>query len=209
MGRTIIEGDSLPWMSAHPAHGSVVTSLPDVDESGMDYPSWREWFMRAAGLAMLVAKPSAPAIFYQTDRKRDGALISKPELLFIAADRNGLRLLWHKVAMRRDEGKVDIHRPGFCHLLAFSLEGRPGAATPDVFDRGRTVYPNGMGLNAAALAVRFAGKAAEPVVDPFCGRGTVPAVAEALGFSAIGVDIDPAQARAATALRLRLNGEVR
>lgn len=66
------------------------------------------------------------------------------------------------------------------------------------------IYPNAMGLKAAAFALRFAGGFSRRIIDPFCGRGTVPAVADALGFDAIGVDIDPAQCERAAALSLRL-----
>jgi tRNA G10 N-methylase Trm11 len=48
-----------------------------------------------------------------------------------------------------------------------------------------------MGVRAAAHAVRFARDqvAAKLVFDPFCGVGTVPAVANALGLDALGVEL--------------------
>jgi tRNA G10 N-methylase Trm11 len=38
------------------------------------------------------------------------------------------------------------------------------------------------------------------VVDPFCGHGTVLAVANALGLDALGVELSPRRCRAARAL---------
>ena len=42
------------------------------------------------------------------------------------------------------------------------------------------------------------------VVDPFCGRGTMLAVANARGLDAVGVELSPRRARLAR--RLRLDG---
>ena len=184
--------------------GAVVTSLPDSEEIGQTPEQWRGWFVEAAGLAMALAEPLAPAVFYQTDRKADGQTHSKAALLLKAAEARGVRLLWHKIVLRRRVGAVDLHRPGYTHLMAFSAKGRPGSATPDVIECGDMIYPNAMGLKAASFAVRFAGGFSRQIIDPFCGRGTVPAVADALGFDAIGVDIDPEQCERAAALSLRL-----
>lgn len=194
--------DALPWLAAHPGVGAVVTSLPDADEVGLPLAAWSAWFERAATACVAATAPDAPAIFYQTDRKADGRTVSKAALVLRAAEGAGARLLWHKIVLRREPGAVDLHRPGFTHLLAVSRRGRPGAATPDVLARGRMLYPNAMGLAAAICAVQFAARSSRTVCDPFCGRGTVPAVAAALGLRAIGVDIDPAQIAAAQRLRL-------
>ena len=200
--REIICADALQWMLGPIVPGAVVTSLPDAEEIGISPDEWKNWFRRGAYYAMKLARPDAPAIFYQTDRKAGGAILSKPYLLMQAAEHAGLRLLWHKIVLRRDEGKVDIHRPGYTHLMAFSAKGKPGAASPDVIARGAMAYPNAMGMIAARFACEFAGASCGRIIDPFCGRGSVPAMANALGFSAIGCDIDPAQCDFARKLSL-------
>lgn len=204
MSKEIICADALRWMAETTVRGSVVTSLPDPEEIGATPDQWRGWFIEAAGLAMDLAKPLAPSVFYQTDRKADGQTHSKAGLLLEAAAARGVRLLWHKVVLRRRVGAADLHRPGYTHLMAFSAKGKPGAASPDVIERGEMIYPNAMGLIPARVAVSFAGSFDRLVIDPFCGRGTIPAVADALGFDAIGVDIDPSQCEKASRLRLAL-----
>ena len=60
---------------------------------------------------------------------------------------------------------------------------------PDVIvDAGRLPWVRARGIRAAAHAVRFARDqaAARVVFDPFCGVGTVLAVANALGLDALG-----------------------
>lgn len=204
MAKRIVCADAIAWMAGASERGAIVTSLPDPDEIGLTPEEWRGWFVEAAGRAMSMAKPSAPAIFYQTDRKAGGETHSKAGLLLEAAHARGLRMLWHKIVLRRRPGSTDLHRPGYTHLMAFSAAGKPGPASPDVMERGDMIYPNAMGLVAARFAVEFAGSFDRLIIDPFCGRGTVPAVADALGFDAIGVDIDPAQCERASRLRLAL-----
>jgi hypothetical protein len=117
----------------------------------------------------------------------------------------GALVLWHKIVLRREPGQIDLHRPGFTHLIAVSIAGHPGKASADVLRAGIKIYPNAMGLSAANFAARFAQESgAARIVDPFCGRGTVPAVAEARGIESIGIDIDPSQCERARLLRLAL-----
>lgn len=185
--------DALPWLEEHRNVGSIVTSLPDAEEIGVDMPEWSLWFRHAAGLCMRCASHDAVSVFYQTDRKCAGELHSKAALLFLAAEDAGVHAIWHKIILRRKAGATDIHRPGFTHMVAFTNSARPGAATPDVIERGHMAYPNAMGENAAMVALTSAMRCGLRVVDPFCGRGTVPKIADAMGMDAIGIDIDPKQ----------------
>lgn len=200
--REVICTDALPWMAEHEGAGGVVTSLPDADEMGWEIPAWRDWFTEAAGLALAVPGPDATAVFYQTDRKYEGAVESKAALLMLVAEARRYRMLWHKIALRRDVGKIDLHRPGYTHLMAFSREAKPGPATPDVFPAGTMVYPNAMGATAAEVAINLVSATSPVIYDPFCGRGSVLAIANALGHDAVGIDIDPDQCELARRLRL-------
>lgn len=203
--RQIICADALQWLEDKRDLGAIITSLPDAGEVAMVMSEWRVWFSTAVSQCVQAASPDQPCIFYQTDRKSEGHVESKALLVLEAARARGARLLWHKVVLRREPGTIDLHRPGFTHLIAVSVEGKPGPATPDVMHAGVKVYPNAMGLTATNFAIRFAQQSgARAVVDPFCGRGTVPAVAEARGVPSIGVDIDEAQCERARQLRLAL-----
>lgn len=201
--RKILNMDAIGWLETHSDVGAIVTGLPDSDELQWPMEQWRAWFSRALQLCMRAASPHACAIFCQTDRKHDGHLVSKCHLMLDAAEAVHLRLLWHKIVLRRKVGGRDLYRPTYMHLMAFSNSMSAGAATTDVMQGGKMIYANAMGLNAATFAVRFAAsKGIGMIVDPFCGRGTVPAVANALGLDAVGVDIDAQQCAAATALQL-------
>ena len=64
-----------------------------------------------------------------------------------------------------------------------------------------------MGVRACVEACRFviAETATRTVVDPFCGFGTVLAVANALGLDAVGVDFSVRMCRRAEALEIDLD----
>jgi DNA modification methylase len=62
------------------------------------------------------------------------------------------------------------------------------------------------GVHACQLACRFLLEETPTrlVVDPFCGHGTVLAVANAMGLDTIGIDVSVRQCRAARKLRIEL-----
>jgi hypothetical protein len=198
--REIICCDALDFLAAK-RFESVFASPPDADEIGATPKEWASWFIGA--LSACIRASRGPVVFSVTDRKVGGVLISKAGMVMRAAAETGATLVGHKICLRRGVGKVDLHRPGYTHLLFFN--GRPGAATPDVIERGQVVYPNGIGVAAARAGLLWIkGQGASAVADPFCGRGTIPALANALGMDAVGVDIDPAQCEFAKKLKIRL-----
>jgi len=188
-------GDSIPWLRERgKAPGtSVVTSLPDVSEVGMDLVSWRVWFIDAVKLCVDATSDECVAIFFQTDIKRDGRTVDKGSLVVRAAEDAGAHVLFHKVVCRRPPGHVTFGRPAFTHLVAVSRAAKAPSllAIPDVVvDAGKLTWVRAMGMKACGHAVRFV-KEHTPttvVLDPFCGVGTVLAVANALELNAIGVE---------------------
>jgi hypothetical protein len=109
-------------------------------------------------------------------------------------------------------------RPSYSHLLCFSknLNDKLMKVSPDVAHRGKfrsnrsraslcyiennrvfvagkAVWKRGMGYHSTLVAVEFIRQyCPQPnkatIVDPFCGHGTVLAVANYLGFNSIGID---------------------
>ncbi len=194
-GRVVHCAEAVAWLTARGriAGASVVTSLPDVSEVNRPLAEWRTWFVAAARLMVETVADEAVAVFFQSDIKRDGAWVDKGALVIRGAEEAGARVLFHKIVCRRPPGMVTGGRPGFTHLIAVSRALRcPDALPiPDVIvDAGPQLWVRAMGVRAAAHAVRFARDQARAqlIVDPFCGVGTVLAVANALGVAALGVE---------------------
>jgi len=206
--RVVVRGDGVAWLHAHPlpADHAIVTSLPDASEL-KSAGGWHDWFVDTAELACRQVADDAVAIFFQTDVKREGRWVDKAYLVQRGAERAGSHLLWHKVVCRVTPGLITMGRPAYAHLLCFSraLRLSPGRSTPDVLPAlGEMPWVRAMGTAACTAAARFLldETACRTVVDPFCGMGTMLAVANAHGLAAVGVEIS--RRRAAKAARLVL-----
>lgn len=207
-GRRIHRGDALPWLRAagRLAGASVVTSLPDASElPALDLDGWRRWFEDAAALTMQSVPDEGVAIFFQSDVKRAGLWIDKGAMVSRAAERAGMGLLFHKIVCRKSPGTLTYGRASYSHLLGFARVLRPTLrhATPDLLpDGGLQPGVKAMGVLACVDACRFvlAETTTRTIVDPFCGWGTVLAVANALGMDAIGVDLSARMCRRARRL---------
>lgn len=187
--------DAIAWMKARGTipGACAVTSLPDVSEVQLSLPAWRRWFGEAVQLVVNSVPDESAALFFQSDIKRDGRWIDKGALTIRAAEEAGAHVLFHKIVCRRTPGLLTLGRPGYTHLIAVSRALRCPEALPIpdiIVDAGRLTWVRAMGVRAAAHAVRFARDQAKAttIFDPFCGVGTVLAVANALGVAALGVE---------------------
>ena len=204
---TIVQGDGLQWLRDHPAAPgtSAITSLPDLSElPELSYQAWQHWFVAAARAVLGWVPASDMAIFYQSDVLHERAWVSKCHLVMQAAEAEAARLVWHKIVCRRAPGTSTWGRASYSHMLCFTRGEPPPiqAASPDVLpDAGAATWSRGMGLAACEAACRYLQKhtGSRRIVDPFCGRGSVLACANALGFEVIGVELSRKRCRAARA----------
>ncbi len=210
--RTVHCADALEWLAAEGvlSGASVVTSLPDMSElPALSFEGWKAWFVAAARRVLAACPEDGVAVFLQTDVKKSGTWVDKGYLVQRAADEEGHALLWHKIVCRKPPGTVTWGRPSYSHLQCFSRGVRADLArcTADVLpSAGEMTWSKAMGVEACRLACRFVldETRTRTVVDPFCGRGTVLAVANAMGLDAVGVEIAKKRARQARALTVRL-----
>ena len=111
---------------------------------------------------------------------------------------------------RKPAGTLTYGRASYSHLLGFARVLRPTLrrATPDVLpDGGFQPGPKAMGVLACVDACRFVltQTTTRTIVDPFCGFGTVLAVANALGLDAIGVDLSARMCKRARRLSVTVD----
>jgi hypothetical protein len=207
--RVVHCGDALAFLATPlPPHCAIVTSLPDHSElPSLGVDGWRTWFIATVALACRALADDAVAIFFQTDVKHDGRWIDKGHLVMRGLDDAGAGLLWHKIVCRAPPGTTTFGRPAYAHLVCGSRALRlpTSASSPDVLPGlGHMPWPRAMGTAACAAAARFVRDhtACTTVVDPFCGAGTMLAVANAHGLDAIGVERSPRRAARARTLTL-------
>jgi hypothetical protein len=210
--REVHHAEALEWLRARGRLDgcSVVTSLPDVAEmAGMSLETWTAWFVDAARAVLDAVPDEGVAIFFQSDIKRAGGWTDKGALVQRAADAAGTRLLFHKIVCRKPAGTVTFGRASYSHLLAYSRAARPKPerATADVLpDGGHQPGAKSMGVLACVDACAFVARETptRTIVDPFCGYGTILAVANALGLDAVGVDLSSRMCKRARTLELEL-----
>lgn len=211
--RVVHHADGVAWLAANPLppDHAVVTSLPDLSEiPSLGADGWRRWFVDAAALACRQCPDESVAVFFQTDVKRDGRWVDKGFLVSLGAEAAGSHLLWHKVVCRAPPGTATPGRPGFAHLLCFSraLRLETAGSSPDVLPRlGAMTWARAMGVEACEAVCQFLLEhtAARTVVDPFCGVGTMLAVANARGLDAVGVELSTKRAEQSRRLVVNLD----
>ncbi|MCA9675014.1 MAG: SAM-dependent methyltransferase [Kofleriaceae bacterium] len=207
--RTVEQGDGVAWLARAPlpADHAIVTSLPDASEVATLGDGWAAWFVDTVALACRQVAEPAVAIFFQTDVKRQGRWVDKGYLVQRGAEAAGSHLLWHKIVCRVPPGTITMGRPAYAHMLAFSrgLRLDAGRSTADVLPSlGEMPWVRAMGVAACQAAARFLIEqtACRVVVDPFCGVGTMLAVANAHGLDAVGVELSKRRVRKARRLTL-------
>jgi hypothetical protein len=208
--RSVFCTDGVAWLKSHVflETDCVVTSLPDASEiPQLGFEGWRNWFIETSSLICSRIHPKSLAIFYQTDVKRDGLWVDKSYLVSRGAEATQSKCLFHKVVCRAPPGITTFGRPAYAHILAFSrhLRLEKSQASADVLPSlGEMTWARAMGLNASEAIAEFLKKHTPitRIIDPFCGHGTMLAVANKHGFEAIGVEISAKRAGKAQLLEL-------
>jgi hypothetical protein len=209
-----VHSDAFAWLGDNPAAAgsSVITSLPDVSEIPGSFEGWKAWFFETAGRVIRWVPDEGVAIFFQSDIRHGGVWIDKGYLVTRAAEEQRATLLWHKIVCREPPGSIGHGRSSYSHMICVArgpCEGprrsRPGPRRPtaDVLaSAGFMSWSKGMGIAACHVACRYLldETVTRVVVDPFCGRGSVLGVANALGLDAIGIDVSARSCRAARKL---------
>jgi len=188
---------------------SVVTSLPDLSElPKLGFEEWRRFFVGATEAVLRWIPDAGVALFFQSDVRFRGRWLDKGYLVLRVADELGAPLVFHKIVCREPPGTPSYGRATYSHLLCFSKRSptTPRTPSPDVLaDAGFKPWSKATGELASALCCRYLVDETETrvVVDPFCGQGTILAVANAFGLSAIGVDTSARKCRVARRLVAR------
>jgi hypothetical protein len=208
--------DALGWLEARPSLPgcSLVASLPDISEfPKLSLADWGAWFVRTATLILSRCPDDGITFFYQSDIKMEGAWVDKGYLCQKAAETLGHAQLVHRIACRVPAGVPSHGRPGYSHLLAFSRGVRVTdhtKANADVLNAADDkLWTRGLGLQAGLAMGRFIREhtSSHTVVNPFCGEGSMLAIANHLGLNAIGLERSLKRAERSRHVQVAPNGQ--
>ena len=218
----MLQLDAVMWLknSSEVFPGSVFTGVPDIldipeissisdlNDRHIKYIIWFECVLESIFNRI---QEGQFAIFSQTDAKlidENGYLIAwidKSCICSRIAAKCHCNLLWHKLCVDSDSSPTSEpsgYRPGYTHLLCYG-KGTSGIyhisqfQVPDVIDRGAMIWQKAIGLEACVLGIAFLMNVAKTsiVINPFCGHGTILAVANYFHVAALGVEILPSRAK--------------
>jgi len=189
--RTVVCSDAHKWLINNYNNKAIITSLPDMEEVGMDVKDWGNWIKKTCSLIVDSLDDKGIVIFYQTDRKYKGKVLDKKTLISNEFIKLGYNNIFNKIVLKQKPETINLFRPTFTNLFGFSKKITSGKSTPDVINCGKMIYKNAMGLNACKIAIEFIESKIETdiIIDPFCGQGSILKIANEMGFNSIGVDI--------------------
>ncbi|EGC30060.1 hypothetical protein DICPUDRAFT_50950, partial [Dictyostelium purpureum] len=214
--------DAVQWLNnnAIDPNTSVITSLPDITEvSGFTLEQYKQWFTNTVQLIASKLSDNNVGIVYQTDIKyhwkHDRSLIEeyidKGYLAMKGIEAAGCKVVWHKIMAASDLTKMIItkNKSSFTHMICFAKQPtniKYQDNTPDINTRGDMVWSRAMGLNACEISTSYVrGIGSHTVLDPFCGKGSVLAVANVYGLNGIGIDLSTSKFR--NSFNLQLDSE--
>ncbi len=215
VSREVFCQDAISWLNEFKMSDdySFLGSLPDISEfPGYSLDEWKEWFQATAELILSKTSPVGVSIFFQSDIKYENTWIDKAYLIQKVAEKLNHKLLWHKIFCRFPAGTITFGRPAYSHMLCFSKNVIPdlSKSTADVVpDLGEKTWMRGMGLEASLVASTFVLKQTQTktLVNPFCGEGSVLAVANFIGLNAVGIERSPKRAQKARLLQVAPDGK--
>lgn len=73
--------DALKWLEQNRNHKVIITSLPDMEEVGLNLNDWQNWIFQACQLLELSLADDGIIFFYQTDRRYKGQIVDKKGLI--------------------------------------------------------------------------------------------------------------------------------
>jgi len=194
--KTIICNDAINYLNEQPDNSipNIITGLPDFDEMNLSFDDYLKFFDSTVELIMNKINMNGFLFFLQTDRLYNKTWLDKSSIIINISKQKNLNLLFHKIILNRDVGKINLHRPTYSHFLCFSRFNSPGIRTTDVFGSGIKLYKNASSPKATQFAIDIIKKKFNhSVLDPFNGRGTTTSLCELNGIDSIGVDIDSTQ----------------
>lgn len=203
--RVVHAVDAVPWLAeavsaanADPTRRrgiSVVSSIPDIAETGLGEQAWRAFFVDCAAQCLRLVDDSGLVVLFQTDTRKGGVWRDKSAMITEGVLAAGGLLLARKIVCRMPPGKTSTSRAAYSHLLIYGRRPLDQAfpdVVPDVIDHpGPLTWTRGVGLDAARAAMRFVRRHAPStttIIDPFCGEGMLLAAANEAGFDAVGVE---------------------
>lgn len=193
---TIHNEDCLISLARPEPYAYIITSPPDLDEIGIvkdPETAYRSFLSERFRLF----KPTQNVVtIIQRDRKMQGTVLQKHNIVTTAMRVNGWVLKSQKIWVR--SYKANLYRFNYSFIQTYKKQGARMAqgeqALPDVFyQEVKPIgeYVDNYPVELVEQFIKVWTEAGEVVCDPFMGSGSTALAAKGLGRKYTGSEIDP------------------
>lgn len=170
----------------------IITSPPDFDEIGADTKNTKPYVDFLTQRFSLFNPIGNAVTIFVSDRKADGTIIQKHNIICDIMSSNGWVLRSQKIWVKKED-TIDMFRHGYTFILTFGRNGSKHPLLPDVFTEkfipATKSYTYNFSPNIVKQFIEVYTSEGDTVYDPFMGSGTTAGVCIETNRGYIGSEI--------------------
>ena len=175
----IYNEDCLDTLNRNLEYDYVITSPPDFDEIGADTKNIQPYIDFLKERFSLFNPKNDVVTIFVSDRKAEGTVIQKHNIICSIMSDNGWVLKSQKIWVKKED-TIDMFRHGYTFILTFGRNNSKHPLLPDVFSEkfvpATPEYTYNFSPNIVKQFIEKYTNKNEIVFDPFMGSGTTAIV---------------------------------
>ena len=175
----IYNEDCLDTLNRNLEYDYLITSPPDFDEIGADTKNIQPYIDFLKERFSLFNPKNDVVTIFVSDRKAEGTVIQKHNIICSIMSDNGWVLKSQKIWVKKED-TIDMFRHGYTFILTFGRNNSKHPLLPDVFSEkfvpATPEYTYNFSPNIVKQFIEKYTNKNEIVFDPFMGSGTTAIV---------------------------------
>jgi DNA modification methylase len=175
----IYNEDCLDTLNRNLEYDYIITSPPDFDEIGADTKNIQPYIDFLKERFSLFNPKNDVVTIFVSDRKAEGTVIQKHNIICSIMSDNGWVLKSQKIWVKKED-TIDMFRHGYTFILTFGRNNSKHPLLPDVFTEkfvpATPEYTYNFSPNIVKQFIEKYTNKNEIVFDPFMGSGTTAIV---------------------------------
>jgi DNA modification methylase len=175
----IYNEDCLDTLNRNLEYDYIITSPPDFDEIGADTKNIQPYINFLKERFSLFNPKNDVVTIFVSDRKAEGTVIQKHNIICSIMSDNGWVLKSQKIWVKKED-TIDMFRHGYTFILTFGRNNSKHPLLPDVFSEkfvpATPEYTYNFSPNIVKQFIEKYTNKNEIVFDPFMGSGTTAIV---------------------------------
>ena len=175
----IYNEDCLDTLNRNLEYDYIITSPPDFDEIGADTKNIQPYIDFLKERFSLFNPKNDVVTIFVSDRKAEGTVIQKHNIICSIMSDNGWVLKSQKIWVKKED-TIDMFRHGYTFILTFGRNNSKHPLLPDVFSEkfvpATPEYTYNFSPNIVKQFIEKYTNKNEIVFDPFMGSGTTAIV---------------------------------